>query len=279
MNSSVVLKRLVGSARVLGLCAVVLAAGLFVGVRHAKAQLGEQLLGFGDQLLSWEDARPHSDVRTLHVNGARFRLLSMSFNETVAETLDRFEADCERTGGLLSDLGLSPTRFRTEATDEGVLACFDTGGRKTADQLIARVERFTETADLSDVGSFRYVVARQGKDTTTALVLWTEGSVPLKEMFPGEGDAPGVDPKDVPRMPGTRRLLSAAESEQPYSASLYRAPAGADALSWYAQTLEAEGWTILKTKRPGAFFASRAGQTVLVRSAGKGQTIGILQLS
>lgn len=215
----------------------------------------------------------------MHVNGARFRLLSMSFNETVSEALDRFEADCERDGGLLSDLGLSPTRFRTEASGEGVLACFDTQGRKTADQLMARVERFTESADLSDIGSFRYVVARQGKDTTTALVLWTEGSVPLKDMFPGESDAPGVDPQDVPRLPGTRRLLSAAESGEPYSATLYRAPPGVDALTWHAESLEKAGWTILKTERPGAFFASRAGQTVLVRSTGKGQTIGILQLS
>jgi hypothetical protein len=272
-------RRSLGVVRALALCSVVLAATATFGLRQAQAQLGESLLAFGDQILQWEGARPHSGVRTMHVNGARFRMLSMSFDETITETLDRFETDCERDGGLLSDLDLSPTKFREDASDEGVLACLDTKGRRTVEELMARLERFTETGDLNDVGSFRYVVARRSKDATTALVLWTEGAVPLKDMFPQQGDAPGVDPKDMPRMPGTRRLLSAAESDQPYSATLYRSPPDVDALTWYAGSLQESGWTILKTKRPDTFFASRGDQTVLVRWEAKGRTIGILQLS
>lgn len=280
--ASRLLRRLLGVGRVLACAAVLLSVCLLLGARHAQAKFGEELSGFGHHLLSWHNSRPHSGVRSLHLNGASFRLLTLTVDKSLTDTLDHFEDECDATGGLLGplgSLGLAPNRIRREANGEGMLACFDSGGRLELEELIERVERFTVSADLSDIGALRYVFVRGNDETTTALVLWTLGPIPLKDMFPPEGDAPGYDPQDLPRMPGTRRTLSASEAMNPYSVALYEVNGQEDVSLWYREKLSQDGWSIANLSRDDAILATRGSRTILIRVNTGSGAIAILELS
>jgi hypothetical protein len=77
------------------------------------------------------------------------------------------------------------------------------GMRLSVSDLTSRLQDFAKTGDLSAVGELRYVLAHRVDGKTAVLTMWTEGPTPLLKMFPTSGDAPGRDPQEVPRAPGT----------------------------------------------------------------------------
>ncbi len=266
---------------------LLLAATLGLGYRSARAEASEMLTGLGRHLAAWDEAIPHQGARRLFLNGSEFKVVSTSYEEPLAATLDRFETECQRVGGfrasekVLAELGMqSDVILRKESAREGMLACLDTGGRQTATELLARIERFSETGDLDDVGDIRYVFARSTGKKTTVLALWTTGMLPLKSMFLAEGDAPGLDPQGVPKMPGARRVLSAAEKGQPYSISLYELPENAkDPLAWYTHSLSEAGWEITPTEKKGVLRATLGQRAIFVHVEAHGRKVGIVELS
>lgn len=238
-----------------------------------------------------EEARLHSAPRRLFVNGLELRLVTASFDEELGAVLDRFQGACRRSGGLRlgdakAELAHLDTSLRRESDSEGVLACLDTGGPLALNQVIARLEGFLETGDLGDVGSLRVVRAQRGRGRTTVLALWTEGSAPLSRLFPSRGDAPGRDPLDFPRPPGTRRVLSAFEAGEPYALTVYREEDGAEADSErvraYRASLEGRGWRVTERAR-GALVAIRSERTLVVQrrrgKSGRGGSWLVTELS
>jgi hypothetical protein len=278
------------SQRVRASTAGVLRAGLVFGLiittlcalslRSAEARAGESLRGFASELLSWKSAKFASEPRNLWLNGAQLHFVSASSPLSVSETLDRLEDVCQRRGGLVgAQRALSMSRrpiahasaswlrgaFREESEREGFVACLDTGGALGPGELAKRIHAFASTGNLADLGELRYVLARRAGDTTTALVLWTEGEFPLLRMFPDHGDAPGVDPLGIPRPGQADRVLSATERDAPYSLTLYRVPSGQTAaLADYLDGLRRGGWSVTLGRQPNAAVARHGDRTVFI---------------
>lgn len=268
---------------------VVLVAGC---LRSAQAQLGESLLGFGGQLAKWQEMKAQSGPRQLNVNGLQLGLITLSTELDVTSALDRFQDHCRQRGGLAipspiaKELGAGnhvfDASFRQESSAQGVLACLDSGHPLSLTELTERLTRLRDTGDLAALGDLRYVFARRTGDTTTLLVFWTEGSAPLLRLFPKVGDAPGRDPKDLPRPPASQRMLSAAEQGARYSLTLYRTPnqAPEQARDWYRRELEQRGWR-LNVDPSGSLSARRANRLLLLQfsaSEGRGGVATVAEL-
>jgi hypothetical protein len=111
-------------------------------------------------------------------------------------------------------------------------------------------------------------LAQRHGDRTSVLFIWSEAAVPLLQMFPKTGDAPGIDPKAVPRPDGSERLLSGVEHGAPYSFTAYRTLAASPdvLLAWYRESLQARGFAV-SDGPSGALWARQGERTLLVRAA------------
>lgn len=297
------------SSRVLRLAFALARSGLVIAtlaaiacallVRTAEARIDETLKGFASELSSWRDMRLASSPRTLHVNGSELQFVSASAEISLHEALDRLEALCEQSTGFVSAERILNTSqaprdaegrawlhgvFREQSGSEGFIACLSTGGKLSPSELARRIARFTETGDLSAIGFLRYALARQKGKQTSALVLWTDRQFSLLEMFPREGDAPGLDPRAAPRPENAARFLSAAELHAPYTVTGFRTQGSAGAaLDSYLSQLKRAGWGTSPTGNPGAAIARRDGHTVVVSSSnadsGSMATLMLLELS
>lgn len=258
-----------------GFSVVMIALALVGGcLRSAHARLGETLLDFGDELVKWQDFKAQSAPRRLNVNGLELGLLTQSTDLDVASALDRFQDFCRRRGGLAVPealrrrLGARANAFdgvfRQESADKGVLACLDSGHPLTLSELEERLTRVNETGDIAALGELRYVLAKRSGARTTLLVFWADGAAPILQMFPKAGDAPGRDPRDVPRAPGGQRILFATEQGAPYTVASYRISSqGADQLRrWYRDVLTAGDWQV--TSAQHGLLARRNGRSILV---------------
>jgi hypothetical protein len=256
-------------------------AGITLSWRSAEARLSEVMLGFGDELVHWQGGRAQSTPRSLSINGLELKVVTLTTQLSVRETLDHFDSLCRRRGGvkLPASAALIPATtlggvFRQDTERQGVLACLDTERPLELGELSARLARLGTQDDLKVLGELRYFLARRSGDRTTLLALWTEGAAPLRSLFPKTGDAPGRDPQGLPRFPGARRLLSAREHGQPYGLTLHETPKrAADVNAWYEQALRAAGWTI--DSNGGSLTARRGDRTVLVRvrASSAGRTV------
>lgn len=271
--------------RALFCAAVILSAAGYGSLRIARAEVGERLLGFGAELASFPSLRPHGPPRRVSVNGLEFGLLTLSTREPVRETLDRFHERCRARGGfalpeaLSGKLGSLDGTFREESEKEGVIACIDTNRPLAFEELSQRLKAFGKSGDLRDLGELRYAFARREGTHTTVVALWTEGSAPLFGVFPEKGDAPGLDPRDVPRPPSSRRLLSGREHGMPYSLTLYRVEQPPDSLrAWYERAFAAEGWEVVTQEARGPSLLRKGERTLSlhVSRARDGQSVATI---
>jgi len=285
---------LFGAMRAILLGLLILVITLGSCLHEAKARIGETLIAFGDQLAAWSNGKLDSKLGHLTVNGLRIHRVTATTPLAINDALDRLEHICTEHGGLQSPEGflngrspseqkLSRGTYRRVGNTEGVLACIDTERPLGPVELARRLEQFAKTGDLSAVGQLRYVLARNDGSVTSLLILWTDGSVPLLQMFPRSGDAPGRDVPDVPRPRDSDRLLSAADQTAPYTITVYRSrqASGALTLEWYTKALKERGWLVVGAK-VGSLVARRGARTLLIREtqATSGfPTTSILELS
>jgi hypothetical protein len=266
-------------ARAFAVLFIVAAVGLFGLARRAEAQLGEKLVGFGDELARFGEFRASSAPRRLTVNGLELNLLTFSAALDVSAVLDRLEASCRKHGGLEAPHTLlaraAEVRWldsllsgilRRESARRGVLACFDTAGKLDLSALTERLDAVKASGDLSKLGDFRYVLARREGHQTTVLVLWTHGGLALAGAFPKSGDAPGRDPENVPRAPEMRRLLSAKEHGAPYSIAVYEAGKKSfrGLVGWYDAEFSRGGWSVKRDDSKNVLVARRGDRVIAV---------------
>ena len=281
MSIRKLMRAVCGAARASVVAAFLLLVALGLSLGTAKAALGERLLGFGAELSRWENLRLSTAPRRISVNGAELELVVATTHLSIADTLDRLENVCAQRGGvaganLLPKLLSSTTkvsrswlsgRVRHESQREGVLACLDTGMPLGLEELSTRLQRVAKSGDLNELGALRYATARRTGNVTTVLFIWSEGSVPLRDMFPKSGDAPGFDPQGVPRPKDSSRLLSGAEHGAPYSIAVYRTETQTPEalLAWYRTALPAAGFAV-EDGAGGALVARQGTRTLLVHA-------------
>lgn len=254
----------------------VLLIALFLGVvaggwayHRARAQVGESLMGLGEQMMRYADARAQDAPRDLVLNGETIRFSSGTADRTADEVLDFFEARCaESDGGLAAQVralhearpdvvGAPPDRTMTLRDDNGrrgYVACIDFGSSMSFTELGERLARFNQTGDVNDIGEMRYVFVeqyeREGAPRTHFVAMWTNGSFNLARMFPEEGDAPGLDIEGVARPPSGRRVLTGFERGTSYVMSVYETRKDEGELElFYRDALEREGFRMIDVDR------------------------------
>lgn len=194
-------------------------------------------------------------ARSLNLNGVRLSLHTGVVDEPLEEVLRRQARDCLPRGHMTSvdSVLLASLSVRMGSSeDDGYVACVELG--ENADSLVAFTEaarRFAATWDVAELGGLRYVYARRADEAPTSRTmlfsLWSHGSVDLKRMLPGSrSDADGADPPGVPRLPGTQRVLSAYEVDEPSGVFVYRTAASADVVARFFRTeLRRAGWSLV----------------------------------
>jgi hypothetical protein len=255
--------RLIKLLRVVGLASAiaVMMGGLWA--HRASSQLGEQLLDMGDLLMQYDRADHQDGTRTVLVNGEQMHFSSGVTRDDPHTVLEHFTSLCDshdagtverftalpRTYGHHGGAWLDPV-YRLENDDHGVVACLDLGeDHISLRELTDRVNRFTHTHDVHDIGDIRYVMAEPLDGGGTHFVtFWTDGSFDIDHMVASHGhDAGGTDLDGVPRPPGAYRTMSASEAGNPDAAVQYM---GSSMTEWelehfYQEQLVAEGWTLV----------------------------------
>lgn len=256
---------------------------------RARAQVDEIMMGVGAQMMRYEGARRQDAPRPLVLNGARILMASGSTAHDVERVLDWFEARCQERDGRLAEQirelagandiddanpALLDATLRNDAGDRGYVACLDTGGeRLDPTAIVERVNRYLESGDLADVGHLRYVFAERSERGAHFVAYWTEGALPVGEMFPETGDAPGVDPAGIPRPEGARRVLSAWEEAEAQSMTIWTdsAESPEELERFYRQRLPAEGWSLVEPE--GGLPSTGEGRALVVDRDGSMATL------
>jgi hypothetical protein len=240
----------------------VLITALVVRGVHAQLQdlvqtTGAQVAQLGAQL---ESGGP---PRTLRLNGAQVRLQAQRVDGTLAQVLDQFQQRCRGNNGRFYEqlqaapqtqgwseqqLGMLDGVMRVETPEAGSVACLDTGSQQgTPETVLARAEKFVATGDLAAFGGLRLLRAEKRSKGVFVVMFWTDGALNVRRMFPAHGDAPGIDFTDLPRPPGSRRILSAWEEGEAPAINIYESrtltPAQLD--HFYRVELARRGWEAL----------------------------------
>lgn len=274
------MKRIKGIFRVLGLATLMLAGATSLTLHRVEAHLKESLRGFAEQVTALDGFRSNTVPRQLFVNGLALHLVTVSTPLSVKDALDRFQSTCHAVGQIDLPAALKQKLehrskdgealpagvIRQDAKNEGFLACIDLGVHMDAAAFLGKLGEFGKTKNLRSLGQMRYALARRHAETTSLLMLWTEGDAQLAEMFPKHGDAPGGELHDVPRPKDGRRLVSAFEQGMPFGFAAYSVEGqGVESVSKsYAARLAAGGWQIRPNKARG-LLAEKGGRKLLVQ--------------
>lgn len=249
--------------------------------RRVLAQLDEAMLELGSRVMLFP-AGPSRETRTLEINGVDIRFRVQSASAPVEDVIRHYRGVCATRvagpgtyGPLIASLA---TRSRSNDV-EGYVACVDIDATNFTD-LVRRLAKFSKTWDVADAGLPRYVYARRAsrdpESRTLLFTLWADGSLRLRDLLPLEArDAKGTDPAGVPRLPRSRRILSARESGAPSEVYLYTTPRAptADITAFYRRELTTRGWTFTERK-PGE--ATHVAGTRLLAAEKAGRAIALL---
>ncbi len=294
-----------------GVAAVLLAAKLGLAYRTAEQTFRE----VGGQISEYLTA--HVDgAESVSLNGERFAFAAMTSEQSVEQVLAATERACAQSPGDVASelgrvtenlrktdarLGLSePEKLTTLRRDSsrgqehGDVTCLtrpaDDGAHAATRGFVARLERFAETFALGELGEAHYLRAERDPDSGKTRILYVRslGPLQLSKLFPeGAGDAPGRDPRDIPRPPGSVRTLSAGIERTSDGFYSYESPeAAATVLTFYDRELS-RSWEKMKlderdpeTRLSRAYArGSRATYVVVEPRAGGGSDVALILLS
>lgn len=277
----------------LGCVSIVVGA---VGVRAAYGEAKKRAMVLGDELAQLTANDAPGEVSTLRVNGEAIHVASATTRAPFAEIVDRLEKACrEHADGLtpaFADLdgsmkpgvalpalgGPGAGTVREVHGDKGLVFCFaagrpdDAAGLSGQRDFVSRLQGFSRTGDLGAIGRVRYANVRSvgtaDHPLTQVVAIWTDEHFAIRSAFPAKGDAPGSDADHVVRLPGSRRLLTAASDGAPYSVRAYEATMPVErALATFDAEMPTLGWTAdatAKTKVDGSRAYRRGAVEVLV---------------
>ena len=240
-----------------------------LSIHSARADMAKAGVSFGRELSPLVD-KFDGDVNHIRINGQNlYMALSYSGEYTTGQILDKYEDHCAENKSALGETWANLSRetqdavraktgntslFRTgvlrrEELEEGVVMCF-VKGSQSKESITDAVTALTKTKDFGALGKLRYVyVTPAGEDgrRRRVLTVWTEDSFSLDKIMPADGSEPmGEDPADVPRMPGTKRMLSAEVVGTPFSMHVYRANGTPqEAADWYDGQMYNRGWLVM----------------------------------
>lgn len=262
---------------------------LYVDYREARATVMERLLGIGTRMAPYlDDGRGTEAPRQVRINGVRMfvaaghtdqppQFVRKWYQDRYAAKGDAFDEWTRRLraqGALPPDApGLNQMAFGND--HKGGVAALDFGQPMTMALLKDRMTQFVGSGELGSIARLRYVYyEKTGAGGTRFLTVWTDESFKLSGVMPKENrDAEGSDLPNVPRFPGTVRVLSAEERGMPQRMAVYDGPGSPDtATLFYRARMRSLGWAEDETfarlaERQGKRalkFGSRDGHEVVI---------------
>lgn len=235
-------------------CAVV----LYVDYRIAEASVMERLLGIGQRMAPYlDDARSVERPREFHVNGLRM-WLAAGHTDQAPRMVRQWYAERYAGKGTATDViteelktakllppyvdGLSQSTFGDD--NLGGMAALDMGGGLTLKTIKSKIDQLA-SGKIGEVGHLRYMYyERTSTGGTRFLTIWTDDQFDLTKFLPsGSEDAPGRDLDEVPRYPGTVRVLSADERGRAGKMVVYAGAGSPDtAEMFYGARMRTLGW-------------------------------------
>lgn len=235
-------------------CAVL----LYLDYRVARASVMEHLLGIGQRMAPFlDDAHLVEKPREVHLNGLRMWVAAGHTDQRPAEVrrwyAERYAGKGSATDTMTEALkaakmlppsvtGLSQATFGDDKM--GGMAALDMGQHVDLRTLQAALRKLV-TGKIGEVGHFRYLYyERNETGGTRFLTIWTDDQFDLTKFLPSGGeDAPGRDIEDVPRYPGTIRVLSGDERGRAAQMAVYTGPGSSDtAAMFYDARMRTLGW-------------------------------------
>jgi hypothetical protein len=241
-----------------------------VGIHKARAEVGEQGLKFGEDMVSL--APMMQDVKTFHLNGQVVHTAATTSLEGVNAVLDKYEASCKSALGQdapvwdsLPDTSKEPTSKQREAGmmlstvpiirqvnhDKGMIACFvptKDSPTHTKRALGEALADFQKTGNFSAIGKFRYAYVKESATGSMIITVWSDGDFSVKALMPEPGqDAQGEDPTVMMRPEQGQRMFTGTVDALPYKVYAYRSKlAPAAAIQAYDDAMEKAGWMSVK---------------------------------
>lgn len=249
---------LAGALRVTTYLAAVSAAGLGMTMHTAKADVAEEQITLGRDLLPLADLLQGGHI--VFVNGERAHVATVTSDDSLETVVDRFAKNCAENASPLSDAWKAvPGENRNEAHDaiaavaitrelhenEGTVMCM-ARGKNSRDSFLASAKEFTKTGDLGAIGQMRYAYAKRGADGKTfVMTAWTDDSFNVRALTPKAGeDAPGSDSDTIPRPEHAQRLLTTGIEKMPFVVRAYKSTdASVAVLALYDREMQARGWS------------------------------------
>ncbi|HEY2748862.1 MAG TPA: hypothetical protein VGL86_29780 [Polyangia bacterium] len=289
-------------------CAAVLG---YIDYRVAKASVMERLLGIGQRMAPFmDDARLVEAPREVHMNGLRMWVAAGKSDRSPSE-VRRWYAERYAGRGTLNDAlaeGLKAAKILPPSVDGlsqasfgddnmGGMAALDLGSGTTPSMLKTLQASIGKLAagKIGEVGHLRYLYyERTGSGGTRYLTIWTDDRFDLTKFLPSGGgdDAPGSDIDEVPRFPGTVRVLSADERGRAAQMAVYNGTGSPETASMFYQArMRTLGWApdprfaeyAANNGMHSMRFMNAKGHEVVIDLAaddhhGQGLTVTLLQL-
>lgn len=287
---------------VASLCAVL----CYVDYRSAKASVMERLFGIGKRMAPYlDDARSTEGPREMHLNGLRL-YVAAGHTEQPPAMVRRWYAERYAGKGRAMDViteelkkqkllvpeasGLSQAAFGDD--EQGGIAALDMGQVGDIRSLARRLVHLGD-GKLGEVGQMRYLYyEKTGSGGTRFLTIWSDEKFDFAQLLPSrDADAPGRDIKDVPRYPGTVRVLSSDERGNPGQMAVYVGSGSPElAQAFYEARMRTLGWAIDphfstvagKEGRKALRCLSKDGHEVIIDCSddhdGQGVTVSVIQL-
>jgi hypothetical protein len=244
----------------IGFLALVVARVTIAAAADAGMNFSDELMRVGEHHVGGEVL---DSVYDIELNGQTFYSSNSASPKSMEAVLDYFQAQCrhhsmglrdsfEHLDTTMQTLPDAPTAsadsegvlvVRKDAGDRGYIFCVAPDHTLTRGEIVERIARFGRTGDLSSVGELRYIATRKAEDVTQVVTAWTAEPLRLAEMFPVEGEVPGVDYGNVPRPDGARRTLSGSIKGSPFGLNTYEVHGAVPSvLSNVDAKLTAAGW-------------------------------------
>lgn len=278
--------------RLTGFLAVSIVVLLYLDYRAARASVMERLMGIGQRMAPYlDDGRFTEAPRQVRINGVKLNVAAGHTDHPTSfvkkwysdryaargDGLDALAQDLKKRGALPPEApSLNQMAFGND--DKGGVAALDFGEKLSFESLKNRIARAAAANDLGSIGRLRYVwYEKNGKGGTRFLTVWTDDTFELSRLLPGERkDADGSDVEDVPRYPGTVRVLSADERGMPQRMAVYDGPGSPEtAEMFYRARMSGLGW---QEDTTFAEIAKKQGKHALKYGNQKGHEV-VLDLS
>jgi hypothetical protein len=237
---------------------VCFAALVYIDYRVARATVREGLLSFGRRMAPYVDDGSSTETpRTFRFNGIDMHLAVghtshppkfvrdwyLNKYAPQGKEMEAFRDELQRKGMLGPHIPHA-NQITTGDDNNGTIAAIDFGGPITKSGILDRLKQVMSEQDLGKVGQLRYVMYYKVRTGTRFVTIWTEPEVKLSKLVAmGDQDAEGSDLPGVPRYPGTKRIVSAAEVGNPQAMAVYEGPGTPEnVLSFYRARMRGLGW-------------------------------------